>query len=595
MTEPTTTPEGGQAKREPQTAVAPLNAIAPEDLQASANEFDKWLQDKTGGYITLDRLTAVAGSLPVLGNIMALASAVMDVVHIVEGYISKKGADFFQWVSLGINVIGIVPTLGAVRMSLRPALHLVRSRFSAGAKNIGAAVVEVLAMDLADHIAGDMEEFITKATKKLDSMLKECADWADKFADSLIGVLKRALGNEPLFKLNPPPPPPAPAVYDAKTNTFFGNLMQSAKNLGNKAKHAAQVGATHYTNAYKQVGNYVGSAAASLLPDGARASVQGLIDTLQQTKVGFRASLSKLADPSTERSIMWLLHSILAAIANRRRTRTAMMGANNGTQVRQEIHGQKVEAVNKQAPATADPNRCKACPSPTGTGGSISYATGVESFTHTDFVLQAPLPIEWSRTYRSNQAAYDQGSMGARWLTPYTTRIDVQSTGRQRELVYHAADGRSHRYPWLEVGQAHRDAIEDLTLMRVGPSLLQLDFGKPLPEGEPSPYRETFELVDTCAARAETWGTQHFRLVAIESLHGAKLVLGYDHRVSEGPLQGAQLLSHVASLQGDQVIAAVAVTFDEASGQINSVWEIREGELERQLAAYDYDDQGDLC
>ena len=30
MTEQTQTPEGGQAKREPQTAVAPLNAIAPD-------------------------------------------------------------------------------------------------------------------------------------------------------------------------------------------------------------------------------------------------------------------------------------------------------------------------------------------------------------------------------------------------------------------------------------------------------------------------------------------------------------------------------------------------------------------------------------
>ncbi|MCW7541868.1 hypothetical protein OOT46_29145 [Aquabacterium sp. A7-Y] len=69
MTEPTKTPAGGQApKSEPQTAVAPLNAIAPEDLQASANECDAWLRKKTDNYITLDRLTAVAGSLPVLDN-----------------------------------------------------------------------------------------------------------------------------------------------------------------------------------------------------------------------------------------------------------------------------------------------------------------------------------------------------------------------------------------------------------------------------------------------------------------------------------------------------------------------------------------------
>ncbi|AKJ29391.1 RHS repeat-associated core domain-containing protein [Caldimonas brevitalea] len=595
MTEPTKTPEGGQApKSEPQTAVAPLNTIAPEDLQASANAFDAWLRKKTDNYITLDRLTTVAGSLPVLSSIMALASAVMDVVHIVESYLKKKSADFFLWVSLGINIIGIVPTLGAVRMSLRPALHLVRSRFAAGAKDIGAAVVEVLTMELADHISGSLENFITQATGKLDSMLKECADWADKFADSLISVLQRSLGKEPLFKLNTPPPPPARVVYDPKTTSLLGEMLQSAQQMGRNAKHVAQVGLTHYGNAYRQAGNFVGAQAADLLSKEARATVQGLIDTLQQTKVGFRASLTQLADPNVERSIMWLLQRILQAVANRRKTRHAMMSADKGTQVREEIPGKKLEAVNKQAKAEGDPDCCKLFPAPASTTRSISYVTGAESVTHTDFVLQAPLPIAWSRTYRSNLGSFDQGNLGARWLNTYTTRIDVQGKGRGRELVYHGADGRSHRYPWLEVGQVHRDAIEDRTLTRVSATLLWLDAGKPLPEGEPSPWRETYELVDTCPGKAGAYGPQHFRLSSLTASHGAAIRLHYGATLREGPYAGEQVLSAIESLQGEQLIAEVALQAHARTGCVLGIWEVKERQLARALAVYEYDDQGDL-
>jgi len=49
------------------------------------------------------------------------------------------------------------------------------------------------------------------------------------------------------------------------------------------------------------------------------------------------------------------------------------------------------------------------------TAHSISFATGAETFTHTDFVIDAPQPIAWSRTYRSDLIAFDRGPFGARW------------------------------------------------------------------------------------------------------------------------------------------------------------------------------------
>jgi len=47
------------AEREPQTAVAPLNTIAKEDIAAASKVVDEWLRSFTGGYVTLDRLTTV--------------------------------------------------------------------------------------------------------------------------------------------------------------------------------------------------------------------------------------------------------------------------------------------------------------------------------------------------------------------------------------------------------------------------------------------------------------------------------------------------------------------------------------------------------
>ncbi|WP_426197660.1 DUF6531 domain-containing protein [Massilia sp. DWR3-1-1] len=39
----------------------------------------------------------------------------------------------------------------------------------------------------------------------------------------------------------------------------------------------------------------------------------------------------------------------------------------------------------------------------------MDFATGAETFTHLDFVLAAPLPIEWSRTYSNDLLPFDRG------------------------------------------------------------------------------------------------------------------------------------------------------------------------------------------
>ena len=192
MTEPAKAPPK-PAERAPEVAVAPLNTIDQQDVGAAAAAFDKWLRKISHGYVTLERLSTVAGSLPVIGNIMALIDAIMDMVGIVQKYIAKKEIGFLEWVSLGINLIGVVPvppTMSAARMTLRPALHLVRQKLALGVKDIGAALIEVLIVHLNAKLAGELDTFIDGAMSRLSDMLDDCAHVADGIADDLIKTLR---------------------------------------------------------------------------------------------------------------------------------------------------------------------------------------------------------------------------------------------------------------------------------------------------------------------------------------------------------------------------------------------------------------------
>jgi len=535
----TTQVQSKPAERAPEVAVAPLDIIDQQDIGAGAAAFDAWLRKISGDYVTLERLGTVAGSLPVIGNIMALIDAVMDIVGMIQKTIARKEIDFLQWVSLGINLIGVVPVppaMGAARMSLRPALHLARQKLASGTKDIGAALVEVLIMHLNARLAGEIETFVDSAMAKLAGILNDCADTADGIADDLVKILNRCIGKEPLFDVGSAGEM-EDKLYDPKVTSSWRRMLGA---LGRQ---------------YKQTANYVVAAAASQLPERAVAGVTDIVGHLTDFKPAFRGKLAALADEQAPMSIRWILLQLRDAVSKHRRRYPALVPSSKGANHKKNKPGHELGSIGKQKPATGDANACKLCPAKGGTARSISFATGAETFTHTDFVLDAPVPIDWSRTYRSQLSAYDHGNLGACWLTPYSTRIDVVGKGKPAALLYHAADGRSHRYPYLGVGQRHHDPVEQITLTRMSPTLLTLDFGKPLPEGEPSPWRETYELVDTVRAKAAEFDKEHFRLVALHARDGAALGLRYDHVVATGPYPGEEVLSDIISKQGETVVA----------------------------------------
>lgn len=566
------------AERPPEVAVAPLNTIEQVDIGAGAAAFDKWLRKISHDYVTLERLSTVAGSLPVIGNIMALIDAIMDMVGIVQKTIDQKKIDFLQWVSLGINLIGVVPVplgMGAARMSLRPMLHLARQKLALGVKDLGPALVEVLVVHLNATLAGEIETFLDSAMGRLAGLLHNCADTADGIADDLIKILQRCIGKAPLFEVAP-----TAAVEDKLHDpTVTSSWRRMLGVLGQQ---------------YKKTANDVVAVAARQLPPSAVAGVTAIIDHLRAFKPALRGQLAALADEQAQMNIRWMLMRLRDAVSKHKRRHLAMVPSANGAAHKKDKPGHELGATGRQSPARGDANACKLCPAKGGTAHAISFATGAETFTHTDFVLNAPLPIEWSRTYRSQLTAYDQGHLGARWLTPYSTRIDVVGQNKPVALLYHGADGRSHRYPWLAVGDQHHDPVEQITLTRMSASLLTLDFGKPLPEGAPSPWRETYELVDTVRTKVAALGKAHFRLIALHAKDGAALGLRYDHVVSHGPYAGEEALSDIVSKQGDRIAAHVGTQIDAGSGRILALWEIQDGELVRQLAAYDYDEHDDL-
>ncbi|QJE02605.1 glycohydrolase toxin TNT-related protein [Massilia forsythiae] len=577
MTEPTQVPPK-PAERVPEVAVAPLNTIDRQDIGAGAAAFDQWLRKISHDVVTLERLSTVAGSLPVIGNIMALIDAIMDIVGVIQKAINKKEIDFLEWVSLGINLIGVVPVppaMSAARMSLRPALHLVRQKLRQGVKDLGAALIEVLIVHLNARLAGEIDTFVDRAMGKLAGILHDCADTADGIADDLIKILERCIGKEPLFEVAPPAQVEG-KLHDPRVQSSWRRMLGALDRQ------------------YKKTANYVVAVAASHLPQGAVAGVKSIIAHLTDFKPAFRGKLAALADEQAQMSIRWLLAKLRDAVVKHKKRYPALVPSGKGAHHEKNNPGHELGATGRQSPATGDANACKLCPAKGGTAHSISFATGAETFIHTDFVLDAPLPIEWTRTYRSQLVAYDRGNLGARWLTPYGTRIDVVGQGKPTGLLYHAADGRSHRYPFLGIGQRHHDPVEQVTLTRVSMTLLALDFGKPPPEGEASAWRETYELVDTVRAKAADMGKQHFRLIALHGRDGAALGLRYDHVVAHGPYAGEAVLSDIVSKQGETIVAHAGTQIDAGSGCIRALWQIEDGKLVRQLAAYDYDEHGDL-
>ncbi len=557
MASPLNLPVGGE-KREPQVAIVPLDLIQLEDVGIGAANVDGWLREISGGVVSLERIKSAAGFLPVVGNIMALVDVLNDIATLSK----SPERDLLDWVSLGINLIGMMPfppTMAAARMSLRPMLFLVRQEMRRSGKTVlGDALVEILIGHLNAEIVGTLDDFVTQAQAKLPGILED----AGKLGEGVL--LEIAAGLEKL--VNP--------ELNAKADLLEAEkLVQAAGEqwaydpkaaIGNIFAAAADVCVAAGKGA-------VNGAVEHLVPEEVKEEVVRQADLLRAMGAELRTHIKGLADPGVQNSLGSLLLTLDGAVSSWRSRNGHGQSFNIKpgvvNQARRKAGEGKLEKVQRETPAKGRPNPQVNCAC-AATGNSISFAMGSESVSHTDFSLPGPFPIEWTRTYCSSLDAYDQDVIGARWITPFTTRFDCVDHG----LVFHDADGRSHEFPLPKVKLFHFNAIENLTVVRLSKDRLVLMRGLE--------HRETY------VRRGD-------RFVLINKVlpNGAGVMLHYQHR-HRGGLVLSELVTY-REKDARKVHLRLGTLIDD-QGRLTGLWEIRGGDVKHQLCAYQYDDFGDL-
>ncbi|MCI3878545.1 hypothetical protein [Acinetobacter higginsii] len=171
-------------------AIAPVNTIKLADVNAGTQKINQWLKKNTGDMVDLDTLKMVAGSLPVIGNIIALTDAVYDVIEIT----GKANPGFPDWLNLGIDLVGVIPLppgLAASRMALRPALKTLKSKNLA--KQIPDTIIELLTIHVNERVAGELSQFAEKAQPLVKKTVDDCGNKAkelgNNFADGMSKIL----------------------------------------------------------------------------------------------------------------------------------------------------------------------------------------------------------------------------------------------------------------------------------------------------------------------------------------------------------------------------------------------------------------------
>ena len=555
-------------------AIEPLEQINASEVAEGFSPFDKWLRENTDGIVTLDRLKTVGNAIPGVSNLIAFSDVVYDIIEINDLKQAGKEVSFISWVNLGVDAIGVIPMpgTGPARVALRAPLQLAKQKLKQGVKDLAEDFLIAIAGHLANAIKGELEEFIKTAQSQLRDMLEECGKFAEKLANALADALLSALDGH-LFNPNTSVRS-ANVALKAADRTSWWNPLEKSEHLLRAAKNM-------FVASNKEAANMAlggASSVATYISPEFRTHIQSLAKAMRALGKLAAKKMLELVDPGTMFSIGWLLMKILEVAPKLKRKRGGTVHPRRVNNVKDKRGPGTLEPRRRQKRSTADGRPCK-CPG-SATARSISLSLGAETLTHTDFELPGALPITWSRTYRSDLGAYDLGVLGARWITPYTTQLDIELLGDGSEgaFLYHAEDGRTKLYPALAVGQTHRDVIEDLTLVRLSPDLLTINQGRD--------WMQTYERIPALCGRRG-----FFRLALMQMRAGASVALRYDH---VHPLRADHtVLSDVMVKQGTETIAHAGTRIDEA-GRLAGVWEIKEGQLVRQLAAYAYDANGDL-
>ncbi|WP_049696376.1 RHS repeat-associated core domain-containing protein [Pseudomonas fulva] len=522
--------------RPAETAVAPIKDIPDEDIEDGANSVDLWLRQISDNRLTLANLKTTAEFIPIANNIMAAVDAVGDIIALTE----NDNPSLLDWVSLGINLIGMIPfppTMAFARKSLRPALHLVRQQVKSNPKGaIGDALITVLTNHLNATILGELENFVRYAQAELSAILTKCGSSGKALMLSIAGGVDDFLRGQ--LKHRP-----------ASTNQSLSFFEELAKNATLPIEYAA----VEMLNKLSKI-----------IPPWIRQKGFECVAHLKKLANRVEGSFRDLANAGNAHSIAYLLTMVAQAAGRKRAHLSANVSPTGIKQAKGVSNQHELGAIGKQPGPRHDAKPAKngTCPC---TKNSITFARGSEQLIHTDFSLSGPFPISWTRNYRSSQSALDFGPLGARWISPYTVHFNVL----EDTLTYQADDGRSHDYPLPKIGKFHHDLIEEVVIVRTGEKTLSLARGHEVEEQ----YEEVGDV---------------FRLVGIRRRGGARVDLHYEHFNG-----GRHILSDLLTYQNDDLHQHIHTEIDH-SGHIVSLWLMEDGLPSRQLSTYEYDSEGDL-
>ncbi|EKS9795786.1 MULTISPECIES: RHS repeat-associated core domain-containing protein [Burkholderia] len=550
--------------------VAPLLQIETIDVKAGVKACDRWLRAISHDFITIERIEMVANALPVVANIMAAVDLVLDIKDMIEHGQSGKHPDVFDYLNLGLDLIGIIPIppgTAEFRMGVRPVMKLVRQKVVESGKAVGEATLQVMQTallqalidSLSEQFAGRIQSFVDGVKKELDNLLKTCADYIEKFMIGFARLFEEVAGEKQLSVAHN-----VRAVGQHAGQVASGFAAHDARKtfagLGHLIVDFVKIEAKELINTGTQV--------AKALDLKYREPLLNMAKTLRTLVPVIKEKILALGGVDAGK-IGWLINLIQVAIDKKRdflhRQRKHQTGIKEqgSTKVhRQEGEGQKESVRHTEEAQHPGPNDCKlGCPASTpaaATRRSVGFALGDERVTHQDFVLPGVMPIIWSRTYRSFFDANDvHGELGARWITSLTTRIDMHAS----KLVYHDATGRSIDYPLLSPGDAHDDRGEGLTLLRLDESWVTVTRGH--------------ELLEAYEKRGDA-----FRLAFIKDRSGNQLTLDYDAQ---------QRLSRIIAPQ-----AIVAFAYDDKHRIAEVLHHDSEGARVGTLARYEYSEDNDL-
>ncbi|MDN7876544.1 hypothetical protein QZM69_14030, partial [Burkholderia aenigmatica] len=275
--------------------VAPLNQIQLGDVALTIGAFDQWLGAITDEAVTLDRLSAVAGNLPAIRNILNLADLLGDIVTLT----TREDRDTSDWTIASINLIGLMPApaTAAARMTLRPTLFLARQELvNSGKPLIGEALLNTLAVSLNSSIKGELDDLVQQTQRGLPGLLDEAAT----FGETL--VLDLASGLEALAQANnvvgmPPGNDESGKSWRDPTEVF-SNLYGAAVRFQRDAATASQ------------------SLPAQSPSKETRTKITANAQLLRKFAVLLASQVRAQANPSTQGSVGWIvagLHRSLEA------------------------------------------------------------------------------------------------------------------------------------------------------------------------------------------------------------------------------------------------------------------------------------------